>query len=89
MFALACFSVPSARAIALDTPTNCQIYICYDSNWVPTPTGTPIDVTADIVQDNQGHVHDLHGNAFTLDNANGTVEYGDEVVGTITQTLYP
>jgi len=51
-----------------------HVYVAYTSDWVPSAQGTLVDVTTEIVaDDDRGHVNDLHGNTLTIDASNNAV----------------
>jgi len=51
-----------------------HVYVAYTSDWVPSAQGTLIDVTTELVaDDDRGHVNDIHGNTLTIDSASNTV----------------
>ena len=51
-----------------------HVYVGYTANWVPSAQGTLVDVTTEIVaDDDRGHVNDLHGNVLTIDSSTNTV----------------
>lgn len=54
-------------------------YVAYTADWTPSPQGMLVDVTTQLtVDDDQGHVHDLHGNDLTIDGSTGAVYDADE-----------
>ena len=51
-----------------------HVYVGYTANWVPSAQGTLVDVTTEIVaDDDRGHVNDLHGNVLFIDSSTNTV----------------
>ena len=66
-------AIGNARA-AVAVYQSGHVYVNYTSAWVPCSQGNLVDVTTElVVDDTQGHVHDLYGNHLTINSTTKTV----------------
>ena len=73
IFVVALTRLMVTPAIADDIYQPGHVYVNYTTEWVPCAQGNLVDVTGQLSDDDQGHVHDIHGNVLTIDTSTNSV----------------
>jgi len=81
VMACATANSPVRAQASMAATASYHLYVRYDVNHVPSPSGTLTDITGSSTNDGDGHVVDFYGNVFVLQSDGSITDTSNTVVG--------